>query len=80
MIIHLPLIQICETLSLNQNRILLLLCSLFIFGLTYFASVNVASSDSALTLLVSQAIVEHHTAKLDAYKKDVALRSHFDYN
>jgi hypothetical protein len=48
--------------------------------LAYFAVVDTASSDPALTLLVSQSIIENQTVNLDAYKNVVEHRYHFDYN
>jgi hypothetical protein len=51
-----------------------------IFALTYFASVEVKNSDFTHSLLVSQALLEHQTVRLDAYKDKVDLAHHFDYN
>ncbi len=59
---------------------ILIIGILFIWGLTYFATVEVKNSDFTHSLLVSQAILEQHTVQLDAYKDQIDLAHHFDYN
>ncbi|MCI0396827.1 MAG: hypothetical protein L0332_05670 [Chloroflexi bacterium] len=49
----------------------LLVASLLVFGLAYWSPVTHFGSDPYLTLLVSQALVEHHTFQLDAYQESV---------
>lgn len=53
---------------------------LLVWGVTYFATVEVRNSDFTHSLLVSQAILEQGTVQLDAYKFRVDLAHHLDYN
>ena len=67
--------------SLSQNLIFLLIISgLLIFCLTYFAPLETKNGDFTYSLLVSQAILEHHTVQLDAYKDKVDQNRHFDHD
>ena len=53
---------------------------LAVFLLSYFSINADVGSDPKLTLLVSQALVDHHTVTLDAYRADVILDHPFsDY-
>ena len=61
-----------------DHTYLLAALSLFIFLLTYFARVSHATSDPQLSLLVSQALLEHETIALDAYREQLALSVPFD--
>jgi hypothetical protein len=61
-------------------HLLLGLSTLLIMGLTYLARVDVTTSDPALTLLLSQAIVQHGTITLDPYEGLVAHRYHLPSN
>lgn len=54
------------------------LCSVAIFALTYFALVQEAGSDPRLTLLVSQALLETGTVRLDAYQGQALVGQPFD--
>lgn len=45
--------------------------SLIVFALAYFSPFNSADSDPYFSLLVSQAIIEHGTIRLDAYAAEV---------
>lgn len=47
--------------------LLVLGCAVLVFALAYFALVSNAGSDPQLSLLVSQAILEQGTVRLDAY-------------
>jgi len=53
---------------LSSLRSLILLIGCGIFGLTYAGRVFYTGSDPQPALLVSQAILEHHTVRLDAYE------------
>ncbi len=46
----------------------LVISAIGIFALTYFSRLDYTGSDPAFTLLVSQAILDHHTIRLDSYK------------
>ncbi|RMF05648.1 MAG: hypothetical protein D6768_00860, partial [Chloroflexi bacterium] len=53
----------------GKDSALLLLLAVAVFGLTYFSTVNTASSDPRFTLLVSQSIIENQAIKLDHYEQ-----------
>ncbi|MCP3959531.1 MAG: glycosyltransferase family 39 protein [bacterium] len=44
-----------------------------VFVLAYFSPVEAVDSDPAIALLVSQALLEHHTLRLDVYRDDPRL-------
>ena len=46
---------------------------LIIFSITFLGPISYARSDSELSLLVSQAVIDHASIKLDAYQESVAL-------
>ncbi|MGH2537160.1 MAG: hypothetical protein ACRDHL_07180, partial [Candidatus Promineifilaceae bacterium] len=56
----------------------LLLPSLLVFGLTWFGRISYANSDPRLTLLVSQSLLEHRVAYLDAYRGRLLVGASFD--
>ncbi|MBN1994189.1 MAG: hypothetical protein JW953_15935 [Anaerolineae bacterium] len=64
----------------KHHRLLLIICSLLIFGLTYLATVETKNGDFTYSLLVSQAILEHQTIQLDAYKNKIDGNRHFDHD
>lgn len=65
---------------LHLSQLLMLIGGLAVFGLSYFATVEIINGDFTHTLLVSQAILEHQTVQLDAYKERVDHARHLDYN
>ncbi len=56
-----------------RHRLLLILISLFVFGLVLGAFRSDAGSDPKFTLLVSQSLVDNGTVRLDAYRDDLLL-------
>lgn len=60
--------------------LLLLLGGLAVFLLSHFATVETRNGDFTHTLLVSQAILEQGTVRLDAYKDRVDYARDLDYN
>jgi hypothetical protein len=56
-----------------KNRLVLVLISLFVFGLVLNATNSSAGSDPKFTLLVSQSLVENGNIRLDAYQDDLIL-------
>ncbi len=67
-------------LSWYYELLIQLLAASLIFCLAYFATINVARSDSLFTLLLSQAMIEQGTIKLDAYQSLIDPKYNFDYN
>jgi hypothetical protein len=59
------------SLSRHYISLLLIICSVLIFGITLFAPVSYESSDPAFVLLTSQAIIEYNTVNLDAYENAI---------
>lgn len=54
----------------SRQLLLLLLGSLVVFLLSHFTTVGTKNGDFTHTLLVSQAILEHGTVRLDAYQRN----------
>lgn len=63
---------------MHRLRLWLIAGSLLVFLLSYFSINADVGSDPKLTLLVSQALVDHRTTYLDAYAKDMLLGVPFD--
>jgi len=59
------------------NKLLVVGLALLCFYLSYTALNTDVGSDPKLTLLVSQALVEHGTVQLDAYADDTVLDDSF---
>ncbi len=70
--------------SLLSNQrwvsLLLVISAMGIFALTYFSRLDYTGSDSALTLLVSQAIIEHQTIRLDSYKEFIEANTQTNFD
>jgi hypothetical protein len=58
---------------LSHSALPAVILGLFVFGLAYTARVSYGSSDPRFSLLVSQALLEHQTIKLDAYLQTADL-------
>lgn len=64
----------------RRAHLALLAATLFLFALSYVALNQEVGSDPKFTLLVSQALVDHGTIRLDAYQNDELLGRPFaDY-
>lgn len=63
--------------NLRRHRFLFLVagCALLIFGLAFLSPVSYAGSDSLLNLVVSQAILEQGTIRIDAYAAEVIAQT-----
>ncbi len=58
---------------LSPSALPAVILGLFVFGLAYSAPVSYGASDPRFSLLVSQALLEHQTIKLDAYLQTADL-------
>ncbi|MFN2136566.1 MAG: hypothetical protein ACK2UK_11465 [Candidatus Promineifilaceae bacterium] len=64
----------------RSDRFWLFVGALFIFALTFFSANKDVGSDPKLTLLVSQALIDQGTIRLDAYQEDQLMEFPFwDY-
>jgi hypothetical protein len=66
--------------SITKINPILIAAGLLVLAVTYFAPLKTARSDPAMSLLVSQLILEHQTTALDVYRDAVDERFAFEHN
>lgn len=57
----------------NRTAAGVIVTAILVFGLAYYSPVETVDADPAIALIASQALIEHHTLRLDQYNGRIGL-------